>query len=156
MFNITDDNLIAVFEDMGRDHDATLNKVLQICRQANLEINKEKCLFSCTSIPFFGEIIPQSIVSPVPRKVQALMALPLPKCKKEFQSFLGIINYFSTFTPMTAEVCEPLWKLTSAKTEWSWNSMYQDLYEKAKNVNRHDTCMILYDALKPLYLETDT
>ena len=34
--------------------------------------------------------------------------------------------------------------------------MYQELYNKAKNVIRQDTCMKFYDALKPLYLETDT
>ena len=31
---------------VGRDHDEMLEKVLQICRQANLKHNKDKCLFS--------------------------------------------------------------------------------------------------------------
>ena len=37
--------LIEGFNVMGRDNDATLNKVLRICRQANLKLNKDKCLF---------------------------------------------------------------------------------------------------------------
>ena len=31
-----DDVLIAVLDELGRDHDAALDKVLRICRQANL------------------------------------------------------------------------------------------------------------------------
>ena len=49
--------------------------------------------------------------------------------KKELQSFLGIINNPSKLPPMTPEVCEPLQKLTSLKTDWTWNRMYQDLYD---------------------------
>ena len=42
VFGISDDILIAGFNDMGRDYDATLNKVLRICRQASLQLNKDK------------------------------------------------------------------------------------------------------------------
>ena len=56
MFGISDDILIAEFDDMGRDHNAPLNKVFRKCRQAYLKHNEEKCLFQCTSIPFFGKV----------------------------------------------------------------------------------------------------
>ena len=94
-------------------------------------------------------------MSPDPRKIQALMAMPLPKCKKELQSSLGIINYLSTFSPMTAEVHKSPQKLTPVKTEWLWNSMYQDLYDKAKHISQQDACMKFHDASKLLYLEAD-
>ena len=82
--------------------------------------------------------------------------MPPPKyLKKWLQSFLGIGNYLSTFSAKNAEVCESLKKLTSVKTEWTHNSMYQELYYKAKNIFKQDTCMTFYDALKALYLETD-
>ena len=42
MFGIADNILIAWFDDIGRDHDATVDKVLRICRQANLKLNKDK------------------------------------------------------------------------------------------------------------------
>ena len=91
--------------------------------QANLKINEDKCLFRCTSITFFGKVIMQYSVSPDPRNVQAQTAMPLPKCKKELQTFLGILNYLSALSPMTAKVYNPQKKLTSVKTEWSWNNM---------------------------------
>ena len=65
------------------------------------------------SIPFFGEVIPQQGVSPDPSKIQVLTDMPPPKMKKELQSILGML------TPVTAELFEPLPRLTSVKTEWT-------------------------------------
>ena len=39
------DILIKGCDADGMDHDESLEQVLQRCRQANLELNKEKCLF---------------------------------------------------------------------------------------------------------------
>ena len=39
---IADGILIAGFHVLGRDHDGTLDKVLRICSQANLKLNKNK------------------------------------------------------------------------------------------------------------------
>ena len=58
--------------------------------------------------------------------------MPPSLCKNELKASLCIINYLTKFSPMTAEVYEPLQKLISVNTEWSWNGMYQDLYDKAK------------------------
>ena len=67
--------------------------------------------------------------------------MPAPKNKKELQAFLGIINYLGKFSPDTGEVCEPLCKLTSSKTTWTWNASYQQLFDKAKSIVEADVCM---------------
>ena len=103
-----DDILIAGFDELGRDHNATLEKVLRICRQANLNFNKDKCLFRCTNVPFFSEQILLQGVSPDPRKVQALTEMSPPKSKRELHSLLGILNYLGKSSPATAEISEPL------------------------------------------------
>ena len=95
VFGITDDILIAGFNELGRDHGATLNKVLRICKQANLKLNKDKWPFRSTSIPSFG-------INWDSRKVQALLNMPPPKCKIELQSYLGKLIYLSKFSPVTA------------------------------------------------------
>ena len=81
--------------------------------------------------------------------------MPVPKNKKELQAFLGIINYLDKFSPDTAELCELLRKLTSSKMTWTWNALYQQLFDKAKSIVKADVCMKFYNDAKPLYLETD-
>ena len=94
-------------------------------------------------------------MSPDPTRIQALTDMSPLKMKKELQSFLGILNYLHKFSLVTADMCEPLDKLTSVKTDWTWNRIYQDLYEKAKTIVKRDSCMKFIDVAKPLYLETD-
>ena len=77
------------------------------------------------------------------------------KTKRELQSFLGIVNYLSKFSPTTTEICEPLKRLNSVIAAWTWYRSYQKIYETAKSSVEEDTCMKTYDARKPLYLETD-
>ena len=79
VFDIADDILIAGFDEQGKDHDETLYKVLLVCRRANLKVNKGKCLFRCTSIPFFGKVMSEKYVSPDLRTVQTLTNVPAPK-----------------------------------------------------------------------------
>ena len=42
------------YEKDGTDHDETVYRVLKQCQDVNLKLNKEKCHFRCTSIPFLG------------------------------------------------------------------------------------------------------
>ena len=42
VFGITDDILVVGYEDDGRDHDETVQKVLQRCRKVSLKLNKGK------------------------------------------------------------------------------------------------------------------
>ena len=57
-FGIADNILIVGFDKHGRDHDEMLEKVLWMCRQLILNLSKDKCIFRCSSIPFFGDTIP--------------------------------------------------------------------------------------------------
>ena len=78
------------------------------------------------------------------------------KTKKELQPFLGMLKYLCKFLPMMAEVYDPLWKLASLKPGQTWNRMYQDLYNKVKEIVMKDACMKLCDVVRPLYLETNS
>ena len=122
VFGKVDGILIMGYDNDDTDHDKTVCKVLQRCREVNLKLNKEKCHFRCTSIPFFREVTLRRGVQPDPQKIKALMDMPVPNNKRELPTFLGIINYLGKFSPGTAVVCDPLQKLTSSKTMWTWNA----------------------------------
>ena len=110
VFGIALDILIVGFDEIGRNHDATLDKVLGIYRKANLKLKKDRFLFWCTSIPFFGEVTLQQGVSPDPRKVQALTDMP-PQSQKENCSHSWVYSSLNKYSPVTAE-----WKLSDCET----------------------------------------
>ena len=76
--------------------------------EVKLKLNKDKCHFRYTSIPFFGKVVLRKGIQPDPQKVKALTNMLAPKNKRELQAFLGIINYLGKFSPGMAKVCEPL------------------------------------------------
>ena len=86
VFRIADDIQVAGYDDdddNDRDHDNTVQWVLIKCRIVNLKINKDKCHFRCSSVPFFGKIISRCGVRPDPRKLKALtvtVAICWKKC----------------------------------------------------------------------------
>ena len=55
VFDIADDILVIGYDKDGTDHNRTVYKVLRCCQDVNLKLNKDKCHFRCTSIPFFGD-----------------------------------------------------------------------------------------------------
>ena len=76
IFGTDDDILVASDKSDGKVQDKTVWRVLQRCRQVNFKLNKDKCHFRCTSIPFFREIISQHGEKSDPQKIKALMELP--------------------------------------------------------------------------------
>ena len=77
-------------------------------RHVNLKLNKDKCSFRCTSVPFFSKVISRNVVKSDLQRLKAPMEMPPPKNPKELQVFLGIIKYLSKLFPSTADVCESL------------------------------------------------
>ena len=53
VFGISDDILVAGYGLDGKDHDETVRMVAEMLTK----LNKDKCHFRCTSVPFFGEVI---------------------------------------------------------------------------------------------------
>ena len=60
----------------------------------------------------------------------------------------------SKFPPSMADIYGSFGKLTSARTEWTWNATYQKIFNKAKSIIK-DACMQSYDKTKSLYIEMD-
>ena len=87
--------------------------------------------------------------------ITAFKEMPPPHNKTELQAFLGLINYLGKFSPSMATICEPLQKLTSSRGVWSWNALYQAIYDKAKLFIKANTGMKFYNENKALYLKTD-
>ena len=125
-----------------------LEKIIWIWKLSISKLDKDKCLFRCTGIPFFSRIISQQGVSLDPTKMQALTDILPLMTKTELPLFLGVLNYLSIFLPIPKFMCEPLHKLTSVKADWTWNKSYQDLYVKVKTIVKKDACMKFYDAAR--------
>ena len=108
VFGIADGILVIGYHKDRADHDKAVYNVLRWCQDVNLKLNKDRCHFRCTSIPFFVKVVSREGIQPNLQKIRALTKMLAPKNKRKQQAFLGIINYLTKFSPGTAEVCKPL------------------------------------------------
>ena len=90
-----------------------------------------------------------------PKKSSTLTNMPLLNNKKELQSFLGITNYLSKFSPTTAEVFQPLQKLTSLSQTGNETGCTKICMKKQRRYSKKDAWMKFYRVAWPLYLETN-
>ena len=152
---IADDLVIAGWQEDGSDHDATLRTVLERARTSGTRFNEEKMVVRCKEIPFFGHLIGENGVRADPTKVQAIMNMAEPENVKELQTFLGMTNYLSRFTPRLASLSSPLRDLCKQDSEYQWGPEHCKAFTNVKDEISGATNLQFYDSKKTLTLQVD-
>ena len=75
----------------------TTMRVLERFDKHNVRLKIAKCSFLKTSVEYLGLIISNGTRSTSPKKVAAILNAKVPRSKKEVQSFLGMVNFYSPF-----------------------------------------------------------
>ena len=80
------------------DHDQALTSLHDTARKCNAHLNYDKLQYNKQGVGLFEETYTTSGPKPAQSKVFAITAMPAPACKKQVQSFIGMINYLSKFS----------------------------------------------------------
>ena len=91
-----------------KEHNLALTTLLETPRKCNIWLNYNKLQYKKTEVDFFGETYLIDGCKPVQTKVSAITTMLEPSCKKEVQSFIGMINYLSKFSARLSELLNPL------------------------------------------------
>ena len=150
---IADD--IIIFGHNDHDHDATLYSVLDRACGVGMRFNPEKCIFKHDSISFYGVTLSSDGVKPDPKKIEAIKNLPEPKSEALLQSFLGIVNYLSRFSPNIAKMKCSLRALLKKGTEFLWLPQHSADFKAIVDELCSPKLLKYYDSNKKLYLEVD-
>ena len=92
---IADDIMVAGKQSNHKDHDQALTTLHETARKCNVRLNYEKLQYKQNEVEFFGETYTVNGCKPAKGKLQAIAEMPALCCKKEVQSFIGMINYSS-------------------------------------------------------------
>jgi hypothetical protein len=69
-----------------------------------------------------------------PKRVKAILYLPLPHNKKAMQSFFGKINFVKKFTSNFAEIVKPLQRMVHKYVRFKWNEEGKKSFNEIKVV----------------------
>ena len=154
-----DDLLLYSDSDEGLLH--LLKRVLQRLNDAGIKLHPNKCLLYQTEVVWCGRVISETGVRFAPEKVQALMAMPLPKTVLDLQQFLwgmtwlkgSIMRYSTVTTPLVAFVNECM-KRTNTSGRKSTSKMKKLLLTSCGWDENHDKQFL--DAKSAVQSTTET
>ncbi len=105
------DDLLCISRSSLEDHLKKLEEVLRCLRNAGLKVNAEKLTFCALEIEYLGYILTREGMTPQSNKVQAILAIQLPKNVKELRHFLGMVQYYRDLWARQRKMLAPLTSL---------------------------------------------
>ena len=81
--------------------------------------------------------------------------MPPPQCKKQVQSFIGMINYLSKFSAQLSELAKPIRELSKGIVPFNWGLEHDNAFQLIKNEIVAAPILAYYNPNKPTILQTD-
>lgn len=136
-------------------HMQSLHAVLQKLQEHGLRVKSKKCKFFAPSITYLGHKIDANGISTIKDKVQGVMDAPAPQNVSELRSFLGTVNYYSTFIPDLSTKLAPLNNLLKSDSQWNWSKKCEEAFDKIKKCLCSAPVLAHYNPKLPLIVATD-
>ena len=81
--------------------------------------------------------------------------MPAPQCKKQVQSFIGMVNYLSKFSARILELAEPIRDLCKEKVPFNWGPQHDAAFQLIKQEITAAPILAYYNPKKPTVLQMD-
>ncbi|CAM4684191.1 unnamed protein product, partial [Lepidochelys kempii] len=148
---------VAIFLDSWEEHLEHIQKVFERIREAGLTVKAKKCQIDLNRVTYLGHQVGQGTISPLQAKVDAIQKWPVPKSKKQVQSFLGLAGYYRRFVPQYSQIAAPLTDLTKKKqpNAVQWTEKCQKAFNHLKATLMSDPVLRAPDFDKPFLVTTD-
>ena len=152
---IPDDIMVVGCKPDHNVHDQAITSLLQTAQKCNVKLNFEKLHYKQNEVNFFGETYTTSGCKPARGQVSAITAMTSLTSKKQVQSFIGMINYLSKFSPRLSEVDEPIRELSKDKVPFNWGPEHQPAFTQVKKEISSTPMLAYYNPKKQTMLQAD-
>ena len=151
---------IVVFSRTYEEHIEKLQVIFQRLKDAGLKLKTSKCKLFQKAIKYLGHLVTENGVATDPDKVKCVQELPVPKCVKDIQSFVGFTGYKDF-----SKIARPLHELTHFKTRgnakkrkykpFKWEKAHQSAFETLKKLVTSSPTLAFADFKNPFILHKD-
>ena len=141
------DNIV-VFGKTEAEHDEHLDNVMKLTQEVGLCLNPDKCVVHSHRIKFSRNYLSSKGLEPDPDKIAAIVDMTPPTNAQELQSFLGMVNYLSQYTPDLSTTTAPLRDLTKKDIIFVWGREHQKAFDNVKKAVTATTTLAYFDTNK--------
>lgn len=146
---------VLVFSPTFETHLERLSAVLQVFREAGLQLNSSKCHFGRRQITVLGHLVDASGIQPDPEKIRAVTSFPVPQSVKDVRSFVGLCSYFRRFVQDFAAIARPLTDLLKKDVPFTWGPAQTAAFAHLTNILTTPPILAHFDPSSPTEVRTD-
>ena len=145
---------ILVYSNSWDEHMRHLQLVLQRLREHKLYGKLSKCAFGVKEVEYLGFILKAGKLAMNPNKTKAIEVWETPKCKKDVQSFLGLVNYYRRFVRNCSKISKPLTELTK-DVPFNWGVSEEKAFRELKVKVTSAPVLSQFDPHRKIFVTTD-
>ena len=131
-------SVIAFLDDivvLGKDFDShitNLTSVMDRLEQYGLKLKPKKCQLLKSSVIFLGKCVSSEGVQVPTHDIDRVVNWTRPACKRDVQSFIGVMNFHRDHIPSFATIAKPLYDVMSPKSTFEWTADQQQAFDLLK------------------------
>ena len=126
-----------------------------LLQKAGLKVNASKSCFGAHKFDYLGYHVTREGVMPIPKKVEAIQSLAVPKTHKQLRQFIGMINFYRDMWQKRSEILAPLTALTSKNVKYDWKDEHQKCFDAIKHVIGRELLLVYPDFNDLFEIHTD-
>ena len=112
------DQLLHVTKGSWIEHISILKEMFTCLQKSRLKVNARKYLFGAHKFDYLCYHVTREGFMPMPKKVEAIQALKVPRTSKKLRQFIGMINFYRDMWQKRSELLAPLTALTSKNVKY--------------------------------------
>ena len=120
-----------------------------------MKVNAAKSSFFANQMEYLGFWLTRNGITPVKKKVEAILKMKEPSNRKELKRFVGMINFYRDMWRHRSHILAPLARLTSKKTKWEWTNEHTSAFKAMKESIARDVILAYPDFSKKFTIFTD-
>ena len=87
--------------------------------------------------------------------VKGVLEWPAPKCIKDVQKFLGLVNYYRRFIEGFVSIARPLHDMVKKDKKWEWTERQEKVFKELKERFTKESVLAAPDINKKMRMEVD-
>ena len=109
-----------------------VEEVVRRLAENSLYMKLEKCKWKMKEVGFLEVVIGLEGIKMEENKVKGVIDWLTPKCVKDVQNILGLVNYYCWFIQNFAVIARPLHDMVKKDQKWNWVKKQKKAFEELK------------------------
>jgi len=148
-----DDVIVGTEAEEG--HDELVAEVIRRLEANDLYVKPEKCKWKVREVGFLEVVIGLEGIKMEKEKVRGVLEWLTPKCVKDVQKFLGLVNYYCRFIQGFTSIARPLHDMVKKDRKWEWTEKQEEAFEELKKRFTQEPVLAAPDLDKKMRMEVD-